>query len=131
MSVVRCPKGHFYDDQRFSQCPHCGISAGSSGKESCLEANKRRPDAGGTGMDGKTQGMTSEKKRGLFGWLDREKTSAFSSDKAVALFPPLSPVMEGAGDEGGSEGPPAIRLRRYASSTEFCPPVFFAMTIRF
>ena len=85
MSVVRCPRGHFYDDQRFSQCPHCGIAAGSSGKDSSLEVNKRKPDAAGTGMDGKTQGMISEKKRGRFGWLDREKTSAFSSDKAVEM----------------------------------------------
>ena len=42
-----------------------------------------------------------------------------------------SAILEGAGDERGSEGPPAIRLRRYASSTGFCPFVFFAMTIRF
>lgn len=85
MSVVRCPRGHFYDDQRFSQCPHCGIAAGSSGKESGLEPKKKRPDAVGTGMDGKTQGLTGEKKRGLFGWLDREKSSAFPSDKAVEM----------------------------------------------
>ncbi len=31
MSVVRCPKGHFYDDQRFSHCPHCGVFSEPSG----------------------------------------------------------------------------------------------------
>lgn len=25
MSVVRCKKGHYYDAEKFSQCPHCGI----------------------------------------------------------------------------------------------------------
>ena len=23
MSIVRCPNGHYYDDKRFSTCPHC------------------------------------------------------------------------------------------------------------
>ena len=27
MAVVRCPNGHYYDDQKFSRCPHCGIFA--------------------------------------------------------------------------------------------------------
>ncbi len=25
MAVVRCSKGHYYDDTKFSQCPHCGV----------------------------------------------------------------------------------------------------------
>lgn len=25
MAVTRCKNGHFYDAERFSQCPHCGI----------------------------------------------------------------------------------------------------------
>lgn len=25
MAVIRCQNGHFYDDQKFSKCPHCGI----------------------------------------------------------------------------------------------------------
>lgn len=25
MAVVRCKKGHYYDAEKFSQCPHCGI----------------------------------------------------------------------------------------------------------
>lgn len=25
MSVIRCKKGHYYDSEKFSQCPHCGI----------------------------------------------------------------------------------------------------------
>lgn len=74
MSVVRCSKGHFYDDQRFSQCPHCGIfseaaGAGAGGSEA----------AGGRAGEG----SAGEKKRGLFGWLDREKTVAFGADRAV------------------------------------------------
>ncbi|MDO5550607.1 MAG: hypothetical protein Q4F76_05505 [Lachnospiraceae bacterium] len=25
MAVVRCDKGHYYDDEKFTQCPHCGV----------------------------------------------------------------------------------------------------------
>ena len=25
MAVIRCSKGHYYDDTKFSQCPHCGV----------------------------------------------------------------------------------------------------------
>lgn len=25
MSLARCPKGHYYDDSRFTSCPNCGI----------------------------------------------------------------------------------------------------------
>lgn len=27
MAIIRCSKGHFYDNEKFSQCPHCGIFA--------------------------------------------------------------------------------------------------------
>lgn len=54
MAVVRCPKGHYYDDQRFSMCPHCGIGAGS-------ESGNR---------SGKAP-AAEEKKRHLFGWKER------------------------------------------------------------
>lgn len=25
MAVIRCAGGHYYDDEKFSRCPHCGI----------------------------------------------------------------------------------------------------------
>lgn len=66
MAVVRCPKGHFYDDQRFSHCPHCGVFS---------------EPAGGAGGESVKASPSVEKKKGIFGWLDREKTVAFSSEK--------------------------------------------------
>lgn len=68
MSVIRCPQGHYYDDQRFSRCPHCGISSVSGGQEGSGSAGKE-------GQEGKT--------RSLLGWLDREKTVAFGHRKAA------------------------------------------------
>lgn len=35
MSVVRCSQGHYFDDEKFSKCPHCGIFANLK-----LEANR-------------------------------------------------------------------------------------------
>lgn len=72
MSVVRCPKGHFYDDQRFSHCPHCGVFSEPAGGAGAESGKAGQPGAG-------------EKKKGIFGWLDREKTVAFSSEKAAEL----------------------------------------------
>lgn len=28
MAIVRCENGHYYDSEKFSRCPHCGIFAG-------------------------------------------------------------------------------------------------------
>ena len=25
MAIIRCDKGHYYDNTKFSQCPHCGV----------------------------------------------------------------------------------------------------------
>lgn len=54
MAVVRCAQGHYFDDSRFSVCPYCGISVGSRAEE------KQKP----------------ERKRGLFGWFDPDRTVA-------------------------------------------------------
>lgn len=68
MPVVRCPQGHFYDNQRFSSCPHCGISIG--------------PREGGP-----EEKKGEKKQKSFFGWMDREKRQApeQASDKTVAL----------------------------------------------
>lgn len=39
MKAVRCPNGHWYDSETYSQCPHCGQS-GSTPKKSAPEAEK-------------------------------------------------------------------------------------------
>ena len=25
MSIIRCDNGHYYDNTKFAQCPHCGV----------------------------------------------------------------------------------------------------------
>lgn len=72
MAVIRCPRGHYYDAQRFSRCPHCGVSASGADVPQKAEDAPKPAD---------------EKKRGLFGWLDREKTVALSPEKAAACRP--------------------------------------------
>lgn len=33
MAVVRCSSGHYYDDEKFSRCPHCGIFKNAGDQE--------------------------------------------------------------------------------------------------
>lgn len=55
MAVVRCAQGHYFDNSRFSSCPYCGITVGHASEE-----KQQKP----------------EKKKGLFGWFDSDKTIA-------------------------------------------------------
>ena len=40
MAVIRCNQGHYYDNEKFSRCPHCGIFAGVGEKKNKGEENK-------------------------------------------------------------------------------------------
>lgn len=40
MAVIRCNQGHYYDNEKFSRCPHCGIFAGVKEKKNKGEENK-------------------------------------------------------------------------------------------
>ena len=61
MAVIRCPRGHYYDEERFSACPHCGISTTRAEDEH--NAKKRLP----------------ERRKSLLGWLERERTVALEA----------------------------------------------------
>lgn len=53
MNVVQCSNGHFFDNDMFSACPHCGAVVGG---------NSQRP----------IQGEVKEKKHGLFGRKEKD-----------------------------------------------------------
>lgn len=70
MAIIRCNNGHYYDDKKFAQCPHCGV----------LPA-----------MNGNTE-LKPEKKTGHFSFFSRMKkpipgAAAFEEDddKTIAL----------------------------------------------
>lgn len=44
MAVVRCEKGHYYDDTKFSACPHCGVHLSGSRGEGQTAALARREE---------------------------------------------------------------------------------------
>ena len=71
MAVIRCPQGHYYDDEKFSHCPHCGIF-GAQGTEAGAGGGRRQTDG---------ERPAAGRRKGLFGWLDREQTIAFPSGK--------------------------------------------------
>lgn len=90
MAIVKCSRGHFYDNTKFSQCPHCGIMAADDdvtvsipqtrGKHDDDQTVALRPDgSNGGGMqtadsvedDDKTVRLYQEKKGAdlIVGWL--------------------------------------------------------------
>lgn len=84
MAVVRCSHGHFYDDSRYTVCPHCGIGTGTDYMSSGMEDSRRK--RGGlfsfmkrSSDDDRTVAMTA---------ADDDRTVAMASsddDKTVAM----------------------------------------------
>ncbi|MCI6885638.1 MAG: FHA domain-containing protein [Lachnospiraceae bacterium] len=85
MAVVRCPQGHYYDNQSFSSCPHCGISVCADGK-----------DAGKPSEAPKARGS-------LFGWLERDKTVAMSSGAKEEAASDRTVALEALPDSGDED----------------------------
>ena len=93
MAIIRCSKGHFYDNEKFSQCPHCGIftmeeddktvampmqtTAGAGDDDKTVAMTPLRPQAAGAvspvpaAEDDKTISLYAEEKGVDFivGWL--------------------------------------------------------------
>ncbi len=49
MAVIRCSQGHYYDDEKFSRCPFCGVQIDLSALSAGKAAEAKRPED-----DGKT-----------------------------------------------------------------------------
>lgn len=45
MNLVKCSKGHYYDSDRFAQCPHCASTAGEDSVTVSLQTPSGAPDA--------------------------------------------------------------------------------------
>jgi len=39
MTLARCSRGHFYDEDKFDKCPHCGVSQPASGETIAVMRN--------------------------------------------------------------------------------------------
>jgi hypothetical protein len=79
MPVIKCPKGHFYDDVKYASCPICdGLTQGSGedGKTVSLVAREQMAkealqDLARKGQDEKTIGIFKAKMKSdpVVGWL--------------------------------------------------------------
>lgn len=86
MSIVRCPKGHFYDNEKYGDCPSCAGNTG--GPRWQMEDEKTVSlDAFGTGEVRKIQ-LTAEEpvKQSVIGAWDSEKTVALSGYESTQLL---------------------------------------------
>ena len=62
MKVVKCVKGHFFDEDKYAQCPHCGESTANVGTS---------PENGGSGKQETSD--DKKKKHWLFGGKKKEE----------------------------------------------------------
>lgn len=44
MAIIRCNKGHYYDSEKFAQCPHCGIFAADEDEKTVAMPLQGTPD---------------------------------------------------------------------------------------
>lgn len=100
MGVVRCPQGHYYDDSRFSSCPHCGI-----------------PVSPGAQTDGETA-AGSGKKHGFFGRRSQDKTVALGKS-AVLSAGGGHTVALGAAASPADDGQRTVSMYSGASGTDY------------
>lgn len=77
MSIVRCPRGHFFDDEKYDSCPNC---MGNNGPKWQMEDEKTISlDAFGNGEIKKLHLTAQEPaKQSIKGSWDSEKTVALS-----------------------------------------------------
>ncbi len=70
MNVIRCPKGHFYDDDIFKKCPHCGGAGDETDRLIMPNLNPVMDTGGMLSLDSvvNTASYKSEKRR-IMGWL--------------------------------------------------------------
>ena len=77
MAIVRCEKGHYYDDTKFSSCPHCGVRLSAFPSEEGPTVSLKRgegltwPLREQTYQEEKTRGVFSSRFNGepVVGWL--------------------------------------------------------------
>lgn len=55
--MIRCPEGHFYDAEKHSSCPICGVSGLNIGKTKGRKYEPPPEGEAGGGADEKTQGQ--------------------------------------------------------------------------
>ncbi|MDO5417933.1 MAG: hypothetical protein Q4F29_12075, partial [Lachnospiraceae bacterium] len=76
MAVVRCSKGHYYDDTKFAQCPHCGVlpdaKEGKPAKQKRFgffhkdDSGKKSKQAGAQNMEELNEGLTEAASEDLY-----------------------------------------------------------------
>lgn len=81
MSITRCKKGHYYDLEKFSQCPHCGIFVDDEDEKTMqlLKPNDLLEEE-------KTIAMRTSNRPGLKSDQSDDKTISFYKEEKGADF---------------------------------------------
>lgn len=87
MAIVRCSKGHYYDDEKFTQCPHCGIFAGDEDDEKTVamtfEPEVKTPVTPANSVMQKT---VPDYDRTLGQTVTQKDSNATDDDKTISLY---------------------------------------------
>lgn len=86
MAITRCPNGHYYDDAKFSRCPHCS----SFGAAGAPDETVGIPSVGASGLFAGDDEKTVSKFPAS--GADDEKTERFGGDE----FEKTIGIMKGA-----------------------------------
>lgn len=110
MAIVRCSKGHYYDNVKFSQCPHCGIFAGEDEEEKTVSMPMPGGAMAGGGFG--AQPYPQESAAALGGSQVRGRE--MDEDKTVAMGYPGQGAAMGADMASAASGEEEKTISFYA-----------------
>lgn len=83
MNLTRCKQGHFYDVDKYSQCPHCSASKIQNDNQTVTMP----PSPGGGNSDNKTLKMDSQFEEAVKNVSATVSASQQNVEKTIGLYP--------------------------------------------
>jgi hypothetical protein len=78
MNLIRCKKGHFYDAEKFSECPHCSADAGNQqGQTMPVDRNGGAGAQETTGPVNLQDAVNKAMSKNAYSKTDEQKTVGF------------------------------------------------------
>lgn len=93
MNVVKCKKGHFFDGDTYSMCPHCGEGIGDGSSQGSKD--KPAPIKWPGGRGGKKPPKTPSVQPIPYKWTESTDSENVSIDESPQNEPEISPASDG------------------------------------
>ena len=101
MAIIRCDNGHYYDNTKFSQCPHCGVLPIIEQEQGQKEAGKPKRFS----FFGRQDGYQTAQGAGQSMYGDSDHTVAMSTESQTFAYGDSDHTiaMSGAGGPGRND----------------------------